>query len=180
MKNEKRGGSPLAGLTVAVILLASTAGYVSALSRMFQAPLALAPVETDFQFNDVADTRAAVERAPADTEKSLGRTEAPAWLTNALPAYSSGSARIAWYSLLEKSGDRRTVDLSSGGYSNQSSSGNFILFDTKQVSVLAPTTSVFAHSSGATISSPGVPNAPTAPISLVPSVPDAPTVNGTT
>jgi fibronectin-binding autotransporter adhesin len=131
MKNEQRRGSPLAGLTVAAILLASTAGYVSALSKMFQSPLMVDESASDFLGDEVADTRAAVERATVAFQQSLGRT-APAWLTNAMPAYSSGSARIAWYSLLDSSGDRRVSDLSGGNY-NTTSYNSFLRFDTSSI-----------------------------------------------
>src|SRR5437764_4438418 len=105
MKNENRGGSPLARLTVVAILLASTAGYVSALSRMFQSPIPFVEEETDFHFDEIDAIRGGEARAVANSEGSFNRT-APAWLMNAMPGYSSGRNRELWYLSLDRGGDR--------------------------------------------------------------------------
>jgi autotransporter-associated beta strand protein len=119
MKNEKRGGSPLAGLTIAAILLASTAGYVSALSRMFQSPMPFIAEETGFHFDEIDAMRSAEVRAVANSEGSFDRT-APAWLVNALPGYSSSRAREMWYLSLNSSGDRRVAFESYGAMNDTS------------------------------------------------------------
>jgi autotransporter-associated beta strand protein len=152
MKKDNRGGTP-----VAAILLVSMVGSVCALSRMFQSPLALRPIESDLQFDEAADTRAAVERATVAFQQSLGHT-APAWLTNAMAAYSSGSARIAWYSLLDSSGDRRVSEMSGGSY-NTTSSSSYLRFDTSSI---APLTGFVVGASSRGTSSITTPNAPTA------------------
>jgi fibronectin-binding autotransporter adhesin len=105
MKNDKRGGSPLAGITVAVIILASTAGCLSAFSRIFQASVPFMTEEQHFQFADEASRPAFVEAPSSD--QAFMRMAAPAWFTNAMPAYSSGRNREMWYLSLDSSGDRR-------------------------------------------------------------------------
>src|SRR6476646_7239552 len=108
MKHDKRGTSPLAGLTIAAILLASTAGYVSALSRVFQSPLPFVNEERDFQFADEASSRPAVVEA-ASFQQTLSKTP-PAWFVNAMPAYSSGRAREIWYLSLDRSSNTVSFD----------------------------------------------------------------------
>jgi autotransporter-associated beta strand protein len=103
---------------------------------MFQAPLALRPVETDFQFDDAFGLRAQEEKT---AQQSLAKT-APAWLLNALPGYTASQARAreAWYFALDESRDRLGFELggsmglfSSSGYGvfNTNSLGNFALAD---------------------------------------------------
>src|SRR5205814_4977175 len=81
MKKEKRGGAPFAGITVAAILLASTAGYVSALSRMFEAPLVYDSEESDFLFDEALAPRAPEAPVVVNVEQTLPQT-APEWLMN--------------------------------------------------------------------------------------------------
>jgi autotransporter-associated beta strand protein len=159
MKNEKRRGSPLAGLTVAAILLASTAGYVSALSKMFQSPLTFDESASDFLGNDMSDAPAAAQNQPASFQQYLGRTTA-AWLINALPSYSSGRAREMWYLSLDSSGDRRAFELPP--VTNTRVSGTYEALSTSTFNGLAPTTSAFAHSSSNASAGPSAPNAPLA------------------
>lgn len=160
MNRANRGGLPLAGLTIGAILLASTAGYVSAISRMFQAPLTPQVAMSSFHYEATDEDRAA-EMTAQTVDQTLVRT-APSWLLNALPGYSSSQARMAWYSLLDRSGDRRVSFEISGGSNGTRSSNAFLLFDTTQVSALAPATGAFAYSSTLTTSAPSVPNAPLA------------------
>src|SRR6266404_890718 len=100
MMKERRGGSPLAGLTVAAILLSRTAGYVSALSRMFQSPLIIEEAATDFLGDDTSVAQADSQEKTATFQQTLGRTAA-AWLINALPGYSPSRARELWYLSLD-------------------------------------------------------------------------------
>jgi fibronectin-binding autotransporter adhesin len=141
MMKERRGGSPLAGLTVAAILLASTAGYVSALSRMFQSPLISEETESDFLGDDTSVAQAASQEKAATFQQSLGRTAA-AWLINALPGYSSGSARELWYLSLDSSGDRLLGIETSGNY-NAPVATTYAVFNPNLFSNLAPTASGF-------------------------------------
>jgi fibronectin-binding autotransporter adhesin len=136
MKKERRGGSPLAGLTVAAILLASTAGYVSALSRMFQSPLIFEESASDFLGDDTSVAQAAGEEKVPSFQQSLGRTAA-AWLINALPGYSSGRARELWYLSLESSGDRRLSIETSGSF-NAPISSSYSVFNPNFFNNLAP------------------------------------------
>jgi fibronectin-binding autotransporter adhesin len=126
MKKENRGGVPLAGLTVAAILLASTVGYVSALSRMFQAPIIAEESENGFLSDD--DTAAPAARMPeVSIEQGLGRMAA-AWLMNALPGYSSGRDRELWYLSLDQSGDHR-LSIETSGATNSPVSGTYAVFN---------------------------------------------------
>jgi autotransporter-associated beta strand protein len=136
MKNEKRGKSPVAGLTVAAILLASTAGYVSALSRMFQSPMPLVAEETGFHFDEI-DAMPAAEMRQAPTSQSIDRT-APAWLINALPGYSSGSARMLWYLSLDRSGDRRLSYEAFGSANDTTNPYHYQPFNVAQFNNVAP------------------------------------------
>jgi hypothetical protein len=87
MKKHDRVGAPLAGITVAAMLLAGTVGYVSALSHIFEAQDMSVQEENALAVEDRFDVR--VEEARADSaQQALART-APAWLLNALPAYTS-------------------------------------------------------------------------------------------
>jgi len=81
MKKERRGGSPLAGLTVAAILRASTAGYVSPLSCMFQAPL-------------MSEDRRAISSAPI-RRTPLG----PRWRSGQLRSRSDADCAVIGYRL---------------------------------------------------------------------------------
>lgn len=155
MKKEHRGGVPLAGLTVAAILLASTAGYVSALSRMFQAPVMLEESRNDFLAD--ADVAAPAAKIPAASfEQSLGQMAA-AWLVNALPSYSSGRAREMWYLSLDSSGDRRASEFSGG--SNAATYGSFAVSNAAQSNSLAPVTAFVSSRSSATPPVLGAPDA---------------------
>ena len=143
MKKENRGGVPLAGLTVAAILLASTAGYVSALSRMFQAPVITEESESDFLSVD-ADMAAPAAKIPAaGFEQRLGQMAA-AWLVNALPGYSSGRAREMWYLSLDSSGDRRAFELPPTV--NGPASSTYAVFNPSLFNNLAPAVAGFAGS----------------------------------
>ena len=158
MKKENRGGVPLAGLTVAAILLASTAGYVSALSRMFQAPMISEESANDFLSAD-ADTAAPAAKIPAASfEQSLGRMAA-AWLVNALPGYSSGRARELWYLSLDSSGDRQLRFENAGGVND--SSNPYQVFNVAQFSSIAPAVTGFVGAPTAS-ATPVSPNGPTA------------------
>jgi autotransporter-associated beta strand protein len=94
---------------------------------------------------DGSDADRAVEMTTPTVDQTLARTT-PSWLLNALPGYSSGDARVAWYSLLDRSGDRRVSFEVSGGSNDMRSSNAFLLFDTTQVSALTPTAGVAASS----------------------------------
>jgi autotransporter-associated beta strand protein len=146
MKNEQRRGSPLAGLTVAAILLASTAGYVSALSKMFQSPLMFEESASDFLGDDASSATAAAQTQPASFQQYFARSTA-AWLTNALPAYSSGRARELWYLSLDSSGDRRLSIETTGNY-NAPVSTSYSVFNPNFFNNLAP-----ASGSGGTTAS---------------------------
>jgi len=112
MKKENRASSPWAGLTIATILLASTAGYVSALSRMFQAPLALSEVTSNFHFDGGDDSRAITERAQAVVQNQS--RPATGWLFNALTASAPGTTRPILFSL-DRAGDRQNAQFFSIG-----------------------------------------------------------------
>src|SRR6185369_5255033 len=107
MKLNNRGRSPLGGLIVAVILVASTAGYVSAFSRMFQATLFLDRPEANEQLSVPDETRPAAAQFAAP-DQAFTRS-APAWLTNALPNYSA-RAREMWYLSLMNSRENVTLE----------------------------------------------------------------------
>jgi autotransporter-associated beta strand protein len=174
MKIENRSGAPLTGLTVVAILLASTAGYVSALSRLFQAPIASQAWESDFQVADGFGLRAQEEKA---ARQSLAKT-APAWLLNALPGYTSSQARAreAWYFSLDESRNRLGFDFS-GSNVNASREGSAV-FNSYQFSNLAPGSGFVTSNNGISGSSaPRSPNTPGAP--SVPDFPSAPTVTAT-
>ncbi len=130
MRKEKRGGSPLTGLTVAAILLASTAGYVSALSRMFQSPSPFLSPENTFSSEETSALASPAAEIPG-FQQAFIRT-APAWFVNAMPGYSSGRARAMWYLSLDSSGDRRAFDFS-GGFNDTTSRNSFLLFDTRSI-----------------------------------------------
>ena len=140
MKKEHRKGGPLVGLTVAAILLASTAGYVSALARMFQAPMDWEQSENDFLFDeDSAAPRSKV--APVTFQQRLGRVAA-AWLVNAMPGYSSGRARELWYLSLDSAGDHRIAFDTSSNY-NAPVSGSYAAFNSIQSNSFAPVSAGF-------------------------------------
>ena len=130
MKKHDRVGAPLAGLTLAAILLASMAGYVSALSRIFEGPDLSEQSESTLAVDDRFDVRVEEARG-AGPEQALARV-APAWLLNALPAYSSGRAREAWYFALDRAGDR--IGFEMGGNVTTSASAGYILFNPAQFS----------------------------------------------
>jgi autotransporter-associated beta strand protein len=157
MKKESRGGIPLAGLTVAAILLASTAGYVSALSRMFQAPVISQASENDFLFDGDMPTPPA-KMPEAGFEQQLGQMAAT-WLVNALPGYSSGRARELWYLSLDSSGDRR-LSIESSAVTNVPVSGTYAALNAGTFGNLTPTTA-FVSSRSAAISAPAAPAATT-------------------
>jgi fibronectin-binding autotransporter adhesin len=157
MKKESRGGIPLAGLTVAAILLASTAGYVSALSRMFQAPVVSQASENDFLFDGDMPTPPA-KMPEAGFEQRLGQMAAT-WLVNALPGYSSGRARELWYLSLDSSGDRR-LSIESSAVTNVPVSGTYAALNAGTFGNLTPTTA-FVSSRSSAISAPAAPAATT-------------------
>jgi fibronectin-binding autotransporter adhesin len=130
MKKHDRVGAPLAGLTVAALLLASMVGYVSALSRIFEAQDMVERPESALAFDDRFEVRAEEARA-ISAQQALART-APAWLLNALPGYSSSRAREAWYSALDRTGDR--IGFEMGGSVNASVSSSYVLFNPAQFS----------------------------------------------
>lgn len=134
MGKENRGGRPFAGLTVAAILLASTAGYVSALSRMFQSPAPFLSEENDFSFEDAGEVRAAAPEI-ASFQQAFTRT-APAWFVNAMPGYSSGRARELWYLSLNRSGDGRLAYEAFGGVND--STNPYQTFNVALFNNLAP------------------------------------------
>src|SRR2546421_11939636 len=104
MKHDRVGG-PLIGLAVVVIIFASAVTYVCAFPRVFEAPrLSTSETSAVLVEEPSGDVRVEVPRA-ATPEQALGHT-APAWLLNALPGYSSGRAREAWYRSLVRSDDR--------------------------------------------------------------------------
>lgn len=141
MKRENRGGTPLAGLIVAAILLTSMAGYVSAFSRAFQVPyLWQAAWESDLQFNDRYGIRAEEERA-ARPLQSLART-ASAWSLNTFQRYSSSVSDVAYFSL-KQSGDRISFEQPSS--LNAPASGTYTVVDPKLSDKLTPAP-VFVHS----------------------------------
>ncbi|MEN3368646.1 MAG: hypothetical protein V7609_789 [Verrucomicrobiota bacterium] len=137
MKKDNRGGAPVAGLAVAAILLVSMTGYVCALSGMFQSPLAYDSEEGDFLFDEALAPQPDARPVPANFQYSPAQA-APEWLMNVLPGYSSGSARLAWYSLLESSGDR--LGFETGGNFNAPTSGGYVLFNPNQLNGFAPAT----------------------------------------
>src|SRR5688572_9414552 len=104
MRTQTRSRSGVPRLAVTAIVLVSTVGCVSAISRMFQTPLPLAAARSDFQLVDVVESETAT-RAPASFQNDFSR-RAPAWLVNALPGYSSGHAPTMFYLPLDRSGDR--------------------------------------------------------------------------
>lgn len=154
MNKANRGGLPLAGLTIGAILLASTAGYVSAISRMFQAPLTPQVAMSSFQFDGTEADRPVEMTAPT-ADQSLART-APAWLMNALPGYSSGSARLAWYSSLDRLGDSRVM-LSL--YSDSAPYAFVGTLDNPYRTDSSGMSSPYFGASGGALSLPNVPNA---------------------
>src|SRR4051812_16361002 len=159
MKNQKRGTSPLVGLTIAAILLASTVGYVSALSRMFQSSVPFVTEESHFQFTDDASSNM-TPVAAANSDQSFTRS-APAWFVNAMPSYSSSREREMWYLSLDRSGDSRLRLEESGGFNYIANP--FAAMNRQSFATLAPTMGVVAASSSR--------SSGTAPL--------APTVNGT-
>jgi fibronectin-binding autotransporter adhesin len=160
MKKENRGGVPLAGLTVAAILLASTVGYVSALSRMFQAPIIAE--ESENGFLSEGDTAAPAARmAEVRIEQGLGRMAAT-WLMNALPGYSSGRARELWYLSLDSSSDRR-LSIETSSATNSPASGTYAVFNPSLFGSLAPATG-FASSKTSASTGSGLTTGPLGPL----------------
>ena len=145
MRNENRGGRPFAGLTVAAILLASTAGYVSALSRMFQSTSPVVSEGSDFRVEETGDRPAAAPEI-ASFQQIFTRT-APAWFVDAMPGYSSGRARELWYLSLNRSGDGRLSSEAFGGVND--STNPYQTFNLALFNNLAPVAG-FAGSSGKT------------------------------
>src|SRR5947207_6795882 len=113
MTPENPTPRPFAALIVTALLLVTTAAGVSALSRVFQAPLLNTAEENNFHFIESEQTQS-TETRTAFYQDSFSRV-APAWLTNAMPGYSSGRAREMWYLSLDRAGDRELRLYDSGG-----------------------------------------------------------------
>ena len=105
MRKHPRNRKLLAGFVMAAAVLVG-AGSLSALTRIFRsaAPLALGLTTGDFQFVDSEQARSS-EAQTTSYQDSFSRV-APAWLTNALPGYSSGRAQESWYLSLNRADDR--------------------------------------------------------------------------
>src|SRR5947207_5650865 len=103
MTPENPTPRPFAALIVTALLLVTTAAGVSALSRVFQAPLLNTAEENNFHFIESEQTQS-TETRTAFYQDSFSRV-APAWLTNALPGYSSSRARAMWYLSLYNAAD---------------------------------------------------------------------------
>jgi autotransporter-associated beta strand protein len=109
MKVSDRKRAPVSRIILALVLLASTAGYVSALSRIFQVPRVWEISISHFHPEEGSDARTE-PITNFNVQQSVARTT-PAWLLNALPGYSSSRAREQWYSSLDRSGDRRDFEI---------------------------------------------------------------------
>src|SRR6266550_2390240 len=145
MKESDRDRTPLSRIILALILMASMAGYVSALSGVLQVPLALPQWTNDLRFDDARDVRALADRSAANFPQSLGRT-APAWLMNALPGYSSGRAREQWYFSLDGSGDRIAFEMPPASF-NAPVSNSYGVFNPVLFNNVSPAAGFIATSS---------------------------------
>ena len=111
MTPETRTRRPVAALTIIAILLTGAAVGVGAISRVFQTLRGGAGGESNFHF---ADTEPAGS-SEASPQNSFSR--APAWLMNALPAYSSSREREMWYLSPNRAADRELrLDEARGTY----------------------------------------------------------------
>jgi autotransporter-associated beta strand protein len=109
-KPDRSGALPLAGFGAALVLLLGSTIAVGAGARVFPIVETWKAWMSDFQLPEAYGQRA--EARQAIVNHAPVSYAAPAWLVNAMPAYSSGNSRMAWFSL-DRTGDPVSLELAS-------------------------------------------------------------------